>query len=154
MWADPEVMRFMGEPATRENTWARVLRYIGHWTAFGHGMWAVRDHENRFCGDVGIFDSRRDLDPQLTAPEVGWVLATWAQGRGFATEALTAAIDWFERTHGRRELWCMVDPDNAPSLRVAAKQGFVETDRPLYHGEQVVVLTRPSTPGRASRATT
>jgi RimJ/RimL family protein N-acetyltransferase len=87
-------------------------------------------------------------------PEAGWVLATWAHGRGFASEALTAALRWFEDTHGAQELTCIIDPPNAPSLRVAAKHGFVETHRATYHGEPVIVFTRPRTPGRASRATT
>ena len=154
MWGDPDVMRFMGEPATREATWSRVLRYIGHWSALGFGMWCVRDCENRFCGDVGVFDSRRDLDPPMTEPEVGWVLATWAQGRGYASEALTAALAWFDEVRGAQPLACMIDPENAPSLRLAGKHGFVETGRPHYHDHPVIVLTRPRTPGRASRATT
>ena len=69
MWGNPDVVRFIGgQPATREASWSRTLRYIGHWTAFGYGMWAVRDHENRFCGDVGICDFQRDIDPKLYPP--------------------------------------------------------------------------------------
>jgi RimJ/RimL family protein N-acetyltransferase len=154
MWGNPDVVRFIGGlPATREASWSRTLRYIGHWTAFGYGMWAVRDHENRFCGDVGICDFQRDIDPPIEMPEAGWVLAPWAQGRGFASEALTAAIKWFEDTGGARELACMIDPPNTPSIRVAEKHGFVQARRTLYHGDEVIVFNRPSTPRRASRAT-
>lgn len=155
VWGDAEVVRHMGgQPATREASWYRTLRYVGHWTAFGYGMFAVRDHAGRFMGDVGIADFHRDLDPPITVPEAGWVLATWAHGKGYASEALAAALRWFEDTHGAQELACIIDPPNTPSLRVAAKHGFVETRRTLYHGEPVIVFSRPSRPGPASRATT
>ena len=97
---------------------------------------------------------RADIDPPIDGPEAGWVLAPWAQGRGFASEALTAAIKWFEDARGPRDLACMIDPPNTASIRVAEKHGFVETRRSLYHGDEVIVFSRPSTPRRASRATT
>jgi RimJ/RimL family protein N-acetyltransferase len=155
MWGTAEVVRYIGgQPATREMSWSRTLRYIGHWSAFGYGMFAVRDRDGRFVGDVGIADFQRDIDPPITAPEAGWVLVPAAHGRGYASEALTCALSWFEATHGAQELTCIIDPPNAPSLRVAAKHGFVETRRTTYHGDQVIVFTRPRTPDRASRATT
>ncbi len=155
MWGDAEVVRYIGgQPATREMSWSRTLRYIGHWSAFGYGMFAVRDLDGRFVGDVGVADFRRDLDPPITAPEAGWVIVPAAQGRGYASEALAAALRWFEDTHGAQELACIIDPPNTPSLRVAAKHGFVEMRRTAYHGEPVIVFSRPRTPGRASRATT
>jgi RimJ/RimL family protein N-acetyltransferase len=154
MWGTPEVVRFIGgQPATREMSWSRTLRYIGHWSAFGYGMFAVRDPQGQFVGEVGIADFRRDLDPPITAPEAGWVLVPAEHGKGYATEALGAVLRWFEDTHGPRDIACMIDSPNTPSLRVAAKHGFVETRRAIYHGDSVIVFTRPSTPDRASRAT-
>jgi len=149
MWADAEVVRYIGNvPATREQSWYRTLRYLGHWAAFGFGMWAVRDRDGAFVGDVGITDFKRDLDPPLTALEAGWVVAPRAQGQGYATEALTAAIAWFERTQGAQPIACMIDPPNAPSRRVAAKHGFIEDRRAVYHGEDVMIFIRPSRPAR------
>jgi len=153
MWGDAEVVRYIGNvPATREQSWSRTLRYIGHWTAFGFGMWAVRDRAGAFVGDVGILDFKRDIDPPLNALEAGWVVAPRAQGMGYATEALGAALAWFERTQGAQDLACMIDPPNAPSRRVAAKHGFIEQRRANYHGEDLIVFIRPSRPGPASRA--
>ena len=149
VWGDPEVVRYIGNvPATREQSWFRTLRYIGHWAAFGFGMWAVRDHAGRFVGDVGITDHKRALDPPLTALEAGWVLAPWAHGRGLATEAVAAAIEWFERTQGAQDIACMIDPPNAPSRRVAAKHGFLEERRAVYHDAEVIIFIRPSRPAR------
>lgn len=155
LWGNPEVVRHMGgQPATREMSWSRTLRYIGHWSVYGYGFFAVRDAQGRFVGEVGIADFHRDIDPPITAPEAGWVIVPAAQGKGYASEALAAALRWFEDTHGPHEVACMIDVPNTPSLRVAAKHGFVEARRTSYHGDEVIVFTRPSTPGRASRATT
>ena len=36
MWSDPEVIRYIGgKPFTREEVWARLLRYAGHWAHAG-----------------------------------------------------------------------------------------------------------------------
>jgi RimJ/RimL family protein N-acetyltransferase len=153
MWADPVVVRYVGNvPVTREQAWQKALRTIGFWTAFGFGMFTIRDHEGRFVGEVGVWESKRDLEPPFEGLEAGWVLALWAHGQGLASEALAAALAWFDQTHGPRDIMCMIDPPNAPSRRVAAKHGFVETSRPRYHDQEVIVFTRPSRPDPASRA--
>ena len=153
MWADPVVVRYVGNvPVTREQAWQKALRTIGFWSAFGFGMFTIRDHEGRFVGEVGVWESKRDTDPPYEGLEAGWVLALWAHGQGLASEALSAALAWFDQTHGPRDIMCMIDPPNVPSRKVAAKHGFVETSRPRYHDQEVIVFTRPSTPDRASRA--
>src|SRR4029077_6257721 len=40
MWADPIVTRHIGgRPFSEEETWARFLRYAGHWSLMGFGYW-------------------------------------------------------------------------------------------------------------------
>ena len=56
-------------------------------------------------------------------PEIGWRLATEARGKGYATEAAQSIVD-LARTVSSGWLYCIIDPDNAPSHRVAAKLGF------------------------------
>jgi hypothetical protein len=60
----------------------------------GFGFWIVRERTTgRFVGEVGLAEFRRDLArPLPDAPEAGWVIAPWAHGQGFATEAVPAAI--------------------------------------------------------------
>ena len=143
MWGDADVARFIGgKPSTREEVWARLLRYLGHWSIKGYGFFAVCERATgRFVGDVGIADFKRELEPPLALPEVGWVLAPHAHGKGYATEAVEAALG-FGRHLGT--LTCLIDPDNVPSLRVAAKCGFVEVRRTTYHSSPTVVLERPA----------
>ncbi|MEO8698957.1 MAG: GNAT family N-acetyltransferase [Kofleriaceae bacterium] len=140
MWADPEVTRFIGgKPSTREEVWSRLLRYVGHWSLNGYGFWAVCEKATgRFAGEVGMADFKRDMEPALDAPEVGWVFAPHAHGKGYATEAVQAALAWGVRLGGRFS--CLIGTDNRASIRVAEKCGFQETGRTTYHAEPTIVL--------------
>jgi len=145
MWSDAAVTRHVGgRPATEEEAWARVLRYAGLWPLLGFGYWVVRERASgRFVGEVGLADFRRDLSPPLgDAPEAGWVLATWAHGRGFATEAVTAALAWADAALPSRRRVCIIAPENAPSIRVAERCGFRERARASYRGAETLVFER------------
>jgi len=38
LWADPIVVKYIGgTPNSPEQSWARLLRYMGHWQAMGFG---------------------------------------------------------------------------------------------------------------------
>ena len=144
MWADEEVVRdITGRPSSREEAWARLLRYAGLWSVLGFGYWLVEDRAGgAFLGEVGIADFRRDLEPPLGAAlEAGWVIHPAAQGRGVATEAMRAVLAWADR-HVDRPSVCMIAPGNAASFRVAEKCGFVEFARTAYRGEPTVLLAR------------
>ena len=130
LWADPEIVRYVGgRPSSRQESWFRLLRYRGLWPVLGYGYWAIRDKESgRFAGEIGFADFQREIDPSVRGiPEAGWMLAGWARGRGFASEALVAALSWLDRSHPCPKVVCLVAPGNAASLRVAEKVGF----RPL-----------------------
>lgn len=145
MWADPAVTRYItGRPSTEEEVWARLLRYAGHWALLGFGYWVVREKATgRFVGEVGFADFKRDLTPSIAGvPEAGWVISPWAQGKGYATEAVRAALGWGEARFGGSRTVCIIAPENTPSLRVAAKCGFQEVTRTTYKGEPSILFER------------
>ena len=49
------IARFIGgRPYTREEVWARILRYVGHWTLKGYGFWAIEEKlSGDFIGEAG-----------------------------------------------------------------------------------------------------
>jgi RimJ/RimL family protein N-acetyltransferase len=145
LWADPEVVRYIGgKPSAREESWARLTRYVGHWSLQGYGFWSLRERDTgRYAGEVGLADFKRNVTPSLSgAQEMGWVLGTWAHGKGYATEAVRAALGWNERHFPSARLVCMIEPANIPSLRVAEKCGFKEYARTVYKDADVVLLER------------
>ena len=145
MWADPLVTRHIGgRPLSEEEVWARLLRYAGLWALLGFGYWVVREQSSgRFVGEVGLADFRRDVTPALVdAPEVGWVLAPWAHGRGFATEAVRGALEWSDSNLASPRTVCLIDPGNVASVRVAQKCGFRELAPAVYRASPTLVFER------------
>ena len=154
MWSDPAVTRFIGggRPHTKEEVWGRLLRYIGHWKAIGFGYWIVETIEGEnYVGEVGFADYRRDITPPLDGlPEMGWVLAAGAHGKGFAFEAARAALQWRDVALPPGEVVCIIHPEHPASLRVAEKLGFRRCSDAIYRGNATAVLRRgsPSVGGR------
>src|SRR5262249_17039094 len=145
MWSDANVTRHIrSTPFSAEETWSRMLRYIGHWTLLGFGYWVIEQQETgAFLGEVGFSDYKRDITPSLEGmPEIGWVLPTHAQGQELATEAVTAAIAWGDSHFGNTRTACIIAPENAASIRVAVKCGYREFQRTTYHGSPTAIYVR------------
>lgn len=149
-WSDPEVVKFIGAPSKPKDAWMRMLHFRGLWALLGMGYWAVREKDSLRCiGDVGFGDLHRDIEPRIDGiPEAGWVFSRTAQGRGYAVEAMTAALGWMEATLRCDRSVCLVDPRNAASLKVAERLGFAEPEAVWFQGEQTLLLTRQRSPGR------
>lgn len=145
IWSDPEVVRYIGGRAfTSEEVWKRLLQYHGLWSLLGHGYWAVEEKATgRYLGDIGFADFRRELEPSLHGMlEFGWVLAPHAHGQGYASEAVAAATAWASEHFPQLQSVCIIAPENAPSIRVAEKAGFVKWADSTYHGAPTVVYRR------------
>ncbi len=143
MWGDPDVVRYIGgSPSTKQQTWMRLLNYVGHWNTVGFGYWLVEDKRTRrFVGEVGFADFKRDLDPSFALlPEIGWALRSDARGMGYAREAVGAALAWGDARWART--FCIISPQNVPSLRVASAFDYRETSRVRYHGDDTIVFER------------
>ena len=145
LWADPGVIRYLGGRAfSAEESWAKLLRYAGLWSLLGFGYWAIEEKESgRFIGELGFADFKREIEPSLAGrPELGWALASAAHGKGYATEAVRAVLAWGDARFGATGTVCLIDPDNGPSLRVAAKAGYREWQRATYKGRPTVIFVR------------
>ena len=143
--ADPNVVRHVGNVLlSREEAWRKMLASDGLWSILGYGYWCVeRKEDGAYLGQVGFADFKRDIDPSIEGiPEMGWIFAPHAHGRGYASEAVAAGIAWADRHLKAPQLCCIIAPENAPSIRVAVKAGFVETERTSYKGEPTLIFRR------------
>jgi RimJ/RimL family protein N-acetyltransferase len=145
MWADPIVTRYFGGKSfTEEEAWTRFLRYAGHWALLGFGYWVVEEKvTGNFVGEIGFADYKREIESPLKhLPEIGWVLASQSHGRGYATEAVRAVVEWGDRHFGHPQTSCIIHPENLPSIRVAEKCGYCEFQRTTYKGQASLVFVR------------
>jgi RimJ/RimL family protein N-acetyltransferase len=145
MWSDPGVTRFIGgRPSTEQQTWARLLSYVGHWVLMGFGYWAVEERiSGDFVGEVGLADFKRDIDSSMkSGPEIGFALATRFHGKGYATESARAALSWVDVHVQPRTTVCLINPENAASLHVAEKCGYETFARGKYNEQPALFLRR------------
>ena len=145
LWSDPRTVRLMGmKPMTEEDAWGKFLRSVGSWHVNGFGMWVAEEKSTgRFLGELGFISARRALEPSIHAyPEVGWSFMAEVHGQGFASEALEAALKWGAAHFGKRRYAAIIAPENEPSLKLAAKFGFVEAARSTYKDHPTIILFR------------
>jgi RimJ/RimL family protein N-acetyltransferase len=88
------------------------------------------EHEEE--GPVGMLGFHRnpedgsDFGPEI-GPELGYWVGKPFWGRGFATEAAQAALDWARKAWNKRAIVAGHFPDNPASGRVLSKAGFLYT---------------------------
>jgi RimJ/RimL family protein N-acetyltransferase len=121
MAADPIIGPFVGYAGAplREACWRSIALWIGHWALRGFGMWAVEERESgAFIGRIGLWEPEG-----WPGTEVGWMLGPAWWGRGYATEAARASLDWGFGHLAVDELISLIHPTNHASQAVAGRIG-------------------------------
>ena len=119
MMADPEASRYLGGPQPRAAAWRGMMTMAGAWALTGVSMFSVVETATgRWLGRLGPWTPEG-----WPGTEVGWGLHPDAQGRGYAAEGATAAIDYAFDHLGWDEVIHCIDPDNLPSIALAERLG-------------------------------
>ncbi|MGZ4150711.1 MAG: GNAT family N-acetyltransferase, partial [Actinomycetota bacterium] len=140
LFADPEVMRWIGTGGvrTREDARRVIERELAGYRELGYGDWATTLRgSDELIGLCGVL-RWPDLDGREEI-EVAYLLGRAWWGRGFATEAATAIRDWARHTLDRERLVCLVYHDNVASAAVARKLGMA-WDKDVSLGEETVAM--------------
>jgi RimJ/RimL family protein N-acetyltransferase len=143
LWSDAQTSRFISaNPSTREQSWAQLLRYMGLWPALGFGYFAVVDKSTQeFIGEIGLADFHRNIVPSLEGTaEMGWILMPHVWGKGIASEAIMAILDWYRQTPNARPISCIIDKNNTASVKLAQKCGFQEIARTPYKDSETITF--------------
>jgi RimJ/RimL family protein N-acetyltransferase len=124
---EPAVMRFLGDDgraAPEEESRAQSDLLAAHWDRFGFGDWAVIERATgRVCGFTGLTHPLWFPD-EAAQVEAGWRLHPGAWGRGYATEAGTAALRAGFGELALERIVSYIHPDNGPSKAVARRLGM------------------------------
>src|SRR3954453_22258624 len=112
MNSDPRVMEFFPKPLDRAESEAMAERIRGHFARHGFGLWAVEvPGVSAFIGFVGL--SVPTFEAHFTpCVEIGWRLAAEHWGRGYATEAAGAVLEFGFRRLGLAEIVSFTVPAN------------------------------------------
>jgi [ribosomal protein S5]-alanine N-acetyltransferase len=116
------------EPADGD-AWLAEDRH--HWERFGFGPWAVIERgSGDYLGRVGLKWTDVGDRPGI---EVLWAVDPERHGEGFAGEAAAAALDLAADLE-LDEIFAMILPANAASLRVAEKTSLARTGEVEHAG--------------------
>lgn len=127
--ADPVVMEYFPATLTRAESDELAARNRAHFRERGYGWWALEAAEaGGFIGFTGLWV------PSFSAPftpcvEVGWRLARNAWGRGYATEAARAALEFGFGELGLDEIVSFTVPGNRRSRAVMERLGMARDPR-------------------------
>jgi RimJ/RimL family protein N-acetyltransferase len=146
VFAQQEVWQYpYGRGMSRDETESFVASQLAHWSEHRFGLWVAGERATgRTVGYVGLAVPTF-LPEILPAVEVGWRFEPAVWGRGYATEAATAALDEAFTTLGLDEVCSLPQVDNPASCRVADRLGLRRSrEIPLpaneRRGEVVAVL--------------
>ncbi len=125
MNSDPQVVEFLPGPLSRQQSDAYADRIEAHFRQRGFGRFAIELREGaRFIGfmgpEVALFEAH--FTPCV---EIGWRLAPDLWGRGLATEAARAVLQYGFETLRLDEIVAFTVPANLRSRRVMEKAGMV-----------------------------
>jgi precorrin-6Y C5,15-methyltransferase (decarboxylating) len=120
---DVETLRWL--PLPRPYTRANAEWFIGTFgpgqRESGAGIVFAIESAGRLAGAIDL----KGVNWAARVAEVGYWVAPWARGRGFASQATRALSEWALREHGFERVKLFAAVGNAASQRVAHKAGFV-----------------------------
>ena len=109
--ADPsehESANSVGGPQVRSAAWRGFASVAGSWAMHGYSMFSVIERSSgQWIGRVGPW-----MPEGWPGTEVGWGLIPEVTGKGYATEAATACIDWAFDHLGWTDVIHCIDPEN------------------------------------------
>jgi RimJ/RimL family protein N-acetyltransferase len=126
-YADPEVVRFMGDgsTATPAEVERGIEQWLERWKNWGLSLFSLERREDKcVVGRAGflLWDPETWQVPGDEV-ELGWLLAREHWGRGYATEAASALRDWAFEDRGLTRLISLINHANLRSIRVAERIG-------------------------------
>ncbi|MGQ0741858.1 MAG: GNAT family N-acetyltransferase [Alphaproteobacteria bacterium] len=118
--ADPEVARYtVGSPQAALDAWRGLNVIVGHWQIRGYGFWAVeRKEDGKLVGRAGLWNPEG-----WPGMEVGWTLGREFWGKGYATEAARAAMNYAFTNFPIEKLLSVIHVDNRRSQMLAGRLG-------------------------------
>lgn len=142
-YSDPDVMRWWNTPLCADVAETR-RNLAGILEGDGAQIWTVRGATNA----VGVAGLLGDV----TVPGLSWMLCRHAWGRGLATEAVAAVIEYAFGPLGLDRVEAWVDVTNVRSLATARRIGLTEYGRLAQryphreHPHESIVLGRSRKP--------
>lgn len=126
-YTDAEASKMYGGPIGKEQVWARLKADLGSWYLLNFGVWVVQlKSNNQLVGTCGFWKGK-DWPIELT----WWVLPKF-RGKGIATEASRAAIEFGYSRLKWHKVETYMNDENTAAQTLVQKLGGVKTNRMVF----------------------
>ncbi len=122
-----DAAKHIGGPLPAVRSWYYFAGDRGHWDLHGFG-WFTLDDGTGAVGTCGLH-----IPPHHADIEIGWNVYGAGQGKGYATEAARAVLDWAPSVTDAPRIVSYIDRENTASKRVAEKLGAGFTGEMAAH---------------------
>jgi ribosomal-protein-alanine N-acetyltransferase len=122
LYADPEVMRFLGGPRKRDEVQHVLHGYIREYQTYGHSFFAtIQKSDQQFIGHCGLLHQEVEGNIEI---ELAYVLAPPYWQQGLALEGTRALKNYGLQQLGFPRLISLIPPGNRASIHIAQKIGM------------------------------
>ncbi len=139
--SDPEVVRFIGNGKTRDKNGGKYfLSWIYRTYEYGENMGLrllVNKEDDTLIGHAG-FVPQVDKVKEI---EIGYWITREHWGKGYATEAAKALLEYGHKQLDRERFIALIQPGNVASRKVAKKLGMALEKKVVLGGEEVDVYS-------------
>jgi RimJ/RimL family protein N-acetyltransferase len=146
LWCDADVRRFLFDDRqiSCEEAQSFIEASIASFSNCGYGIWLFFDHQNdQVAGFTGLLEYTQE------APSLIFGVRPQFWGRGYATEATLAVLDYAFADLGIKYIVADVDEPNDRSIRVLERIGMSRTKRAIVN-ERPLLYYEIYAPGRGN----
>lgn len=122
IFEDAEAMKYYSSTKSAQDTRCWIQWMKQHYQTYGISMWIAEDKKKgEFLGQCGMVLQKVD---GKVDPELGYLFLRSRWGKGYASEAAKACLDYGLHTLKFQKITSLIDPDNYPSIKVAERIGM------------------------------
>jgi [ribosomal protein S5]-alanine N-acetyltransferase len=139
LFNDGEVQKYLSPKnrRTREQLEASLKKFVGRWDERGFGLWCVTEkHCGEMIGYCGFQNFEQTADVEIV---FGYLKEYW--GKGVATEALKACLNFGMEKLSFEKIFAVTNPANIGSIRVLEKSGMSFLEREFHYGMETVIYS-------------
>lgn len=139
LYADPEVMRYVGGPRGRDEAQRILNGYIREYQLSGHSFFAtVSKEDGQFIGNCGLLHQEVEEQQEI---ELAYLLARPYWQHGLAIEGIQALRDYGLQKLGFPRLISLIPPAHEAAISIAEKIGMRYTREVNQWGQKLRLYT-------------
>lgn len=139
MYTQDHITRFLEKPYPEKE---KELDYIRKYRKYiygyyGYGLWHLVDLESqKSAGRAGL--NPKTYEDGVSGVELGYMITKPFLRKGYCMEACEAIMEYAHKELGLERLFCLIEPENEISIRVAEKLDFHKDCIVMENGRQML----------------